>query len=357
VRRRAGALLAALLLAFSAPAAAADPADVAAAYLRDAQLENGLFRYEYNFLTGRWSRKDNVVRQAGTAFALAFYHQQRAHEPTRQAVVRSLTALAARSIPHGEGLLVSEDGSPEKARTGATALALAAAVLAGIDSAPIAAWRDGLLALQRDDGRFARTPLDERPSGYYDGETWMALGLLAARDDDPALAQALARADSGMLRAYGAEVDITFYHWGQLAAATRYAKTGDPALVAFAAGQTQSFLDSARPKVSSNSNSCYSLEGLAAAYVLIATDQRLAPLAQRIAERIQAELAHNLSLQVQREQEAFLLREGAELRLAELPLFAGAFLNARYQMKTRIDSTQHCLAALLQVTTLDLASP
>ena len=79
MRSGAGALLAALL-AFSAPASAADPADLAAAYMRDAQLENGLFRYEYDFLAGRWSRQDQIVRQAGAAFALAFYHQERPHE-------------------------------------------------------------------------------------------------------------------------------------------------------------------------------------------------------------------------------------------------------------------------------------
>jgi hypothetical protein len=354
VRRRLGGALAAALLLFAAPAGATDPVDLAAAYLRDAQLESGLFRYEYDFLEGRWSRKDNIVRQAGAAFALAFYHQQRRHEPTRQAVARVLAALAALSIPHGKGLLVSQDGSQEKARAGATALALAAAVLSGVESAPVAAWRDGLLALQRADGRFARTPVDERPSGYYDGEIWLALALLAGEEAAAAPAEALQRADQGLMRSYGTEADTAFYHWGQLAAATRYAATGDPRFVAFAAGQTDSFLTSARPKPSTIHNSCYALEGLAAAYALVATDQRLAPLAERIVQRIGHELAHNLSLQIQPNQQLFRLREGAEMRLAELPQFAGAFLNGRYRLQTRIDSTQHCLAALLQVSALGL---
>lgn len=355
MRRLAGALLAALL-GLSVPAAAADPADLAAAYLRDAQLESGLFRYEYDFLTGRWSRQDNIVRQAGAAFGLAIYHRQRPHEPTRQAVARALSALAQRSIPYGGGLLISDDGSLAQAKTGATALALAAAALAGVDSAPVEAWRDGLLALQRQDGRFRRSPVDGRPIGYYDGETWLALALLAARGDED-IAAALALADKGMTEGYAGAADVTFYHWGQLAAAARFGSTGDPRFIDFAAAQTESFLDDTRPKVSTSHNSCYSLEGLAAAYLVIAADPRLLPLSQRVAERIRRELAHNLSIQVQPGQQVIALREGAEVRLGELPQFAGAFLNGRTRLQTRIDSTQHCLAALLQVATLDLASP
>jgi hypothetical protein len=352
-----GVIAAALTAAFlgaAAPAAAQDPADLAAAYMRSVQLESGFFRYEYDFLSGKWSTKDNVVRQAGAAFGLAIYHRQRPHEPTRQAVERALVALAGLSIPYGGGLLVSEDGSLRKAKTGATALALSAAVLGGIDSAPIDEWRDGLLALQREDGRFQQSPVDQRTSGYYDGEAWLALALLAAKNGEADFAEALALADKGMTEGYGLPADVTFYHWGQLAAAVRYGRTADPRYIDFAATQTESFLDETRPKVSDNSNSCYSLEGLSAAYALVGADPRLQALHDRIGQRIRQEVAHNLSIQVQPGQGGLAVREGTVLNTAELPEFAGAFLNGRLRPQTRIDATQHCLAALLQISTLDL---
>ena len=350
---RLAAAVAAALLSFATPAEAEDAADLAAAYLRGAQLENGLFRYEYDFLTGAWSKKDNIVRQAGAAFGLAIYHQQRPHEPTRQAVERALTALAALSLSYGGGLLVSDDGSLQRAKAGATALALAAALLADIDSAPIEGWRDGLLALQREDGRFRQSPVNHEASGYYDGESWLALALLAAKHGDGASTQALALTDAAMMDGYGGAADVTFYHWGQLAAATRYGATLDPSFIDFAAAQTESFLDKTRPKVSTNSNSCYSLEGLAAAYAMVVNDPRLGALADRIGERIRLELAHNLTIQVQPGQTSLSLRDGAELVAGELPDFAGAFLNGRLRPQARIDATQHCLAALLQLSALD----
>jgi len=357
--KRLARAVAAAILGFAAPAAGtettptADPADLAAGYMRDAQLETGLFRYEYDFIEGRWSRDDNLVRQAGAAFGLAVYHRQRPHEPTRQAVQRALIALAELSIPYDGGLLISEDGSLRKVKTGTTALALAAAVLAGIDSAPVAAWRDGLLALQRHDGRFQRSPVNYEAIGYYDGETWLALALLAARDGGAEFAEALSRADEGLMAGY-ARADVTFYHWGQLAAAVRFGQTGERRFLDFAATQTEAFLDDLRPKASANSNSCYSLEGLAAAYAVVSTEPRLQPLTDRIAERIGAELAYNLTLQVLPGQTGLPLREGAWLEAAELPRFAGAFLNGRTRLQTRIDATQHCLAALLQISVLDL---
>ena len=353
--RKLAAAVAAALLSLATPAEADDAADLAAAYMRSAQLENGFFRYEYDFIAGKWSRKDNIVRQAGAAFGLAIYHHQRPHEPSRQAVERALTALAQISIPYGDGLLISNDGSLRQAKTGATALALAAAVLAGIDSAPVQGWRDGLLALQRPDGRFQQSAVKPDPIGYYDGETWLALALLAARDGGSEFAAALAKADEGMIEAYGRTADVTFYHWGQLASAARFGRTQDPRFVGFAAAQTELFLEETRPAVSTNSNSCYSLEGMAAAYALVRTDPRLAPLTERIGERLEQEMAHNLSIQVQPGQTSLTLRNGAELVAAELPDFAGAFLNGRLRLQTRIDATQHCLAAMLQLSALGFA--
>lgn len=58
-----------------------------------------------------------------------------------------------------------------------------------------------------------------------------------------------------------------------MAAATRYWSTHDPRFSRFIAEQTRLFLDELRPKVSSKSNSCYSVEGLLAGVAVLEAEK------------------------------------------------------------------------------------
>lgn len=131
--KTAGWLLLFLFWCQSSWAAIQDNADrsiaLAVAHMTGAQLDSGLFRYEHNFLSGRDSKKNNVVRQAGAAYALAEYQLFKSDPMARAAVERAVHAYHARSVPWKDGRLFSLKNTTRGAKAGATALALLSALM------------------------------------------------------------------------------------------------------------------------------------------------------------------------------------------------------------------------------------
>ena len=68
--------------------------------------------------------------------------------------------------------------------------------------------------------------------------------------------------------------------------------------------------------------------------------------------RIMIEMEKNAGLQVHDGTESLDLGNGRRFSSADLGDFAGAFLNGRNRLQTRIDATQHCLSALLRTRTV-----
>ncbi len=178
----------ALLSATTAPAAdlltpvlLAERAKLAIAYMGHVQLPSGLFEYEYNFLSGTFSRANNVVRQAGAAVVTAEYAGFFDDADVAERAKAALAGLVAISVPAEDGAMVSKNGAADKGSTGATALALLAELTyfsASGDSqfeSERAAWLYALLRMQLPSGGFARAPGIDAESDYYNGETWLAL--------------------------------------------------------------------------------------------------------------------------------------------------------------------------------------
>jgi len=331
--------------------------EMAAEYLHGIQKEDGLFNYEYDFLAGKWSTSDNIVRQGGTAYALALYYAETRDAQAAESVRRALDAFEARSVGFADGLLLSANGTLADAKAGATALALISALLVEEPQDRAKAWLRGLLALQRNDGRFARGPFWAEPSPYYDGESWLALAYSAQMgllDDAPG--SPLSRADQAMVTRYGENPDIGFFHWGQLATELRYKTTDDPIFVTFAAQQVAIYLADMRPTVSATANRCYSLEGLTAAMATLQAAPKWVVLRETIAERVARVLVNSDALQIKPGADGITIRDGVFLSLPELDQFAGAFLNGRTRPQTRIDMTQHCLAAFLGAEKADFGT-
>lgn len=332
-----------------------DPAELALNQMLAQQLPSGYFRYEYDFVKGRWSDKDNLVRQAGAAYALAEYLQHSDEQRVRAALARALQAFSAASVPWGEGMLLTEQGVPEKAKAGATALALIAGLGyrqvsgdPGFDDT-LHAWRGGLLALRNPEGLFFRRPGSSKESAYSNGEAWLALAVYTTVfPQDRAVQAVLPEVDEAVLERYGRDADIGFFHWGLMAAAARYAATNDPRLVAFIRTLLNAYLNELRPHVNPDSNSCYSVEGMVAAVGVLQhvdpSDQAL----QQLHARIQAEMTKNSALQIPLGARHISLGDKRELHSPELRGFAGAFLNGRARPQIRIDATQHCLSAMLK---------
>lgn len=331
----------------------------AAGYLMRAQLGDGLFRYEHDFLSGRDSKKNNIVRQAGTTYALAEYLAHFPGPAAEVALKRAQHALAAASMSWGDGSLVTVDGKAGKAKAGATALALLSLLMqpeppGAADEAVAAAWLKGLLALQMANGGFASRPDSKQQSAYSNGEIWLALARYNAHyPQQAAAAEALRRADDFMMEFYSAQPQIGFFHWGVMAASTRYASTREPRFIDFIVQQVSVFLDHLRPQVKTSSNSCYSVEGLLDGAAAIRAHGGHRALLARIMVRVRQEMAKNRRLQILPGQQQIVFGEERMLAAPEIAEYSGAFLNGRYRPQARIDATQHCLSAMLKVLSTD----
>lgn len=332
-----------------------DPVELAVNQLLARQSPDGYFRYEFDFVKGRWSDKDNLVRQAGAAYALAEYLQHHDDQRVHAALVKSLQAFSAASVPWGRGKLLTEQGDPNKAKAGATALALIAGLwYRQVSTDPrldndLHAWRSGLLALRNPKGLFFSRPGSTKESPYSNGEIWLALAIYGrVFPQDNGVQTALPVLDEAVLERYGSSADIGFFHWGLMAAAARYEATHDPRLVEFALTQSKAFLGELRPQVNPNSNSCYSVEGMVAAIDILQAANQSGQIRQSLQARIDAEMEKNGALQIPAGARVISLGDKRELRSPELKRFAGAFLNGRARPQIRIDATQHCLSALLK---------
>ena len=326
-------------------------------FLQASQLPSGLFRYQHDLVSGRDSRKDNIVRQAGTAYALAEYQRVAPEPEVRQVLLRALDAFDRNAVDWKHGRLLTGDGKLAGAKVGATALAMLALMLGGDGIGDtvqgqrrLDAWLRGILALQRTDGGFESRPGSGRTSAYSNGEVWLALAYYhRAFPLDERVVLALQRADARFLGFYGRQPEIGFFHWGVMAAAIRYATTGDQRFRDFVAAQIEAFLTRLRPRPNPRSNSCYSVEGLAGAAAVLAPETGQGALATRLRARLRQEMEKNLALQILPGQRRIDLGPGRYLVAPEIPRFQGGFLNGARRPQLRIDATQHCLSAMLKL--------
>lgn len=333
---------------------------MAAGYLARIQQESGQFRYEYDFVSARFSKKNSIVRQAGTAQALAEYLLASGDQRVAPVVRKAIAMLQAQSAPFADGLVVTLEGDLGKARTGTTALALLAvlyyAEATGDRSfdAFQADLVDGIAALQLPGGHFENKPGSGEFSSYFDGETWFALAEFNLRMPQNELVRdILDKADPALADYYSANPEIGFSHWGMLAASVRFRATGDPRFLDFLERQGAIFIDQLRPAHKPRVNNCYSIEGLGSAAVTLAEAGRSGgPLWSRLVARVTIDTLNNNSFQIMPGQEAIRLSGKSSLTHDNLDRFTGAFLNGRHRPQTRIDFTQHCMSAMLKYKAL-----
>lgn len=394
---------AAAAIALLAPIAARAQDDAerirrAVAHTIATQLPNGLFRYDFDFLAAEPTGQDNIVRQAGTLFALGAYLVDTGDLEVAAPIERGLDALAQRSLPigrtntqswlewagvfsirswrveqalasrgwlyarEGDGSVVSGDASYAGAHAGATALALIAELeyfrATGDDrfAAQRVAWLNGLLALHVPGGGIRDNPETVDTGPYSDGEAWLALALYHdAFPGDAGAARALSELEDYLLDHYGQTPDRSFYHWGALSSAARLAR-GDPARLAdFAAEQAEFVLREVPPEKKKDATSCALIEGLGSAVAVIRSRPGREELVARLEERVALELARNRPLQIQPGQRRLALGGGGGLHAPSLAGSAGAFLAGRYAPYTRVDLTQHCISAFLTASRHGLA--
>jgi hypothetical protein len=401
VTLRACALI--IVLGLAVTAHAADAGDRRAMmqrladHWRDVQLPDGSLPYGYDFLPDAPAEPQHppwfyVVRQAGALYMLVEYYRisgdARLREPSR----RAMEALRAHSLPMGKstmqrwveatrieslpfarptlrsvldglGLLyqtggparvVSPNGRYDAAHTGATAMALLAALAyerATGDPSYVEmrrAWLRALLDLRQPGSGFRAMPSLIDNSDFYDGEAWFALAVYADQHrDDREVAAELAGVDEVMMARYRPVPRQGFHHWGSMAAAQRYATTSDPRFLAFLRGQTLRYFDTFARTLDPSANNCPEVEGIASALgALDRAGERDSPLARGTREWLAREAKTIARLQVRPGQTTLQVGGNASLTAPRMADYAGTFLLGVYDFRVRVDMDMHCLSAL-----------
>ena len=360
--RRAGLALL-LVLGLARTALATDPilgqaeverrAEAAARYLVATETAEGRFFYEFDFLRSHFTPDDNIVRQAGAGFILNQFYFLSGKPGFAEPSARTIAYYEAESIAVGDGLLPSEDGTLAGGRAGAAALALLAelfhsrAIGSGFRPDLREAWFRGLAAQQLPDGGIAQIPGETTADSYATGETWLALAhYIDLAPDAAGLAAVLERLETGVMARYLVTPDRMFAHWGMMAAAQRLATTGEDRYRDFLERFAGNYVETLMPSADSGTNTCAALEGVIAAAA--ALERHGAPdLSATLRTRIETDLPHNLSLQLAGDSTRLEFGPGQYYEDAKLKTLAGAFRNGAYVLRSRVDSTQHCLSALL----------
>lgn len=219
----------------------------AAEYLVRNTGDDGMFRYRATADPGVAMASDyNILRHAGTLYAMAGYYQDRPNEDLRLAMLRAAGYLrdkAVRAVPNKPNMfavwslpeVTGSDGSPQ-AKLGGTGLGLVG--LLSLDKiqpgltalSQLRSLGRFVLYMQKPDGDFYSKFIpaeggrsDEWRSLFYPGEA--ALGLLMLYERDPAdqwLAAAY-KALSHMARSREHDREVPADHWALLATAQLFA--------------------------------------------------------------------------------------------------------------------------------------
>jgi hypothetical protein len=363
-----------------------------------ASQSDGFAPYGYDFLADKPLEPDrmspsNLIRQIATAFAAARYLEYTGDAQLREPIRRSLSAMTARSIPigksrlqrivestrilslpvgrwklknaldrfgllyqaSGEGKVVSSNGKYDGALSGAVALALLTEVIYSSASgdetfaAYRRAWLEGLLSLRIPGRGFRQFPISIDDTDYDNGEGWLALAVYVDKHrDDRETAAALEDLDAALLARYSETPTATFFGWGSMAAAQRFATTRDPKFLDYLQRQADLFVGRWHRRMKPEDNNCAILEGAAAMLpVLDAAGEAESNRVRGLRSWSDGEVAKLPRLQIQPGQKGMALGGEAYLNAPAMAPFAGGFLWSLHEPMTRVDAAGHCLSAMV----------
>ncbi|MEE8450480.1 MAG: hypothetical protein V3R99_01160 [Thermoguttaceae bacterium] len=325
----------------------------------------------------------NILRHAGTIYALAAYYRWQPGEPTREAMLRAADFLKRTSIdavPEEDDLLavwshpeINRGDNPLTAKLGGTGLGLVA--LTAIEriqpgTTPLDELRRlgrFLVFMQKEDGSFYSKYIpseggrsDRWTSLYYPGEAALGLLMLYELDPSPVWFGAAAKCIDYLARLRSGKRDIEADHWALLATAKllELADRDDmpvdrDAAVRHAADICDSILaglpryaphQAADGCLTRDGRTCPTatrLEGLLAALTFL--PESYAPLRARIAQVTGPGIAFLVRAQTVSGE-----HEGAISRMIPRPTDGYARAADPSETEVRIDYVQHATSAMIQ---------
>ncbi len=342
-------------------------ADAGGAYLlRHFHPDAGTFDYLYDPVQNKVASSYNLLRHAGTTYALLTLYEATGNVAYRTAAEQALKFLyiqeAPCPVPHTDLRCLYEGGSAKLGGNALAVLALTEHVRTTGDTKYLkkaqayAAW---IRATETDTGEFtAHEQLKDGTttdlvSAYYPGEAIFALMRLYALDHDEAWHTAAARAADWLIEVRDRGVaphDLLHDHWllyglNELCKVSCEPRYLDHARAIVASIEALQHSGASNPEWDGgfydpprSTPTATRVEGAAAAHELFvrAGDREAAAQARRIVERGEAFLLRT-QVDAARATQAGLSLEGA----------AGGFTESLDGYRIRIDYVQHAISALL----------
>lgn len=212
-----------------------------AGYLARRVDEDGTFEYRTNMDPSiEVAERYNILRHAGTLYAMATYYLLRPDDDMLSAIERAgryLRDECIHPIPGRDDMLavwsepdVNQSGHPRRAKLGGTGLGLLALLSIGkirpgfTPLSDLQALGQFIVFMQKNDGSFYSKYIpsmggrwDEWQSLYYPGEAALGLLMLYERDPSNVWIESAAEALAYLARSRNNSTDIPADHWALLA--------------------------------------------------------------------------------------------------------------------------------------------
>jgi len=336
-------------------------------YLVRAAQPDGRFGYLYQPETDTYPEGYNLVRHAGTSYALLELYQATGEKAFAEVAGRALdflqTAVAASTLAGERVLAIQEQGAVKLGGVALAALALAKQAEATGEERHLPLLGElgrAMLLLQQPSGELVHKALpDGQPvdlrSDYYSGEALFALARMHALDGRPEWLEAAERGMDYLVRTQqeSSDDELARYHWVLYALNELHRRRPRPhylphALRIARALVGQQCRDPRRPGALgsfgnlTSTTAAVSTEGLGAAY----------RLAQRCGEYQEAQtMLAVIRLGVRFQLQAQYLPELA-MHLPRPQQALGGFRHSAASGEVRIDYVQHEISSLLSLAAI-----
>lgn len=332
-----------------------------------AQEQNGHFGYEYLPLEDRYLRDDNMIRQAGTLFALSevYKHKEDKDAATGKAIEKAISYFESLSVKgekaDGDFWCIKNSERSNTCSLGSVSLALIG-ILNYVEAQPekeakyekiIGKYLAYLLAAKFTGAGFSGSynvgvGFGNKESAFYNGEAMLALVRYYQYRPDEQVKRVLN--ETFIYLSAKETFESPLYLWIMAALKDMQKLWPNEAYTTYASEFTKIRLSEASARHRNQGNYCAPVEGLTSAYSVLKNYESIDYLA-RLNDEIEFWLARTSYLQISEDNPYLLMIEGGQPQLKKVPnlsIAQGGFLTASAVSTQRIDFTQHCVSAYLQ---------
>ena len=331
------------------------------------QEENGHFGYEYVPLEDRYLKDDNMIRQAGTLFALSeiYKHQVEKDAATAEAIEKAISYFESISVKgksiDGDFLCIKNTARSRTCSTGSVCLALIG-ILNYVAAHPekketykntIEKYAAYILAARHEGAGFSGSywvggGFSSKESPFYNGEAMLALVRYYQYRPDEHVKKVL---DETFAYLSAKEIfESPLYLWIMAALKDMNRLWPNAAYTSYASEFTSRRLGEASARHDNSRNYCAVPEGFTSAYSVLKNSESAAYLT-RLNTEIEFWLAKTSYLQIREENPYRLVIKDGQPQLKKVlnpDIADGGFLTAPEEPTQRVDFTQHCVSAYVQ---------